>query len=786
MRVTIERDAFLPRLAELARIADSHASMPILANVLLRSDGAGELVAAATDLRLTGIARLPVKIEAPGEMTVSAATLLEVVKAIPSAVVSLEVTGPASLRVSGGGKVFNLPGFPGRDFPKLPTEPETWHTIDAGPVVGMLAAVFPTISKDEARHHMYGTALESTAGGERLTALATDGCRAAREAREVGAALPQLNRAILPRDAVKRIVAMWRKAEGRMGFALHLGHFHFRAGGLWFVARQIEAQFPPLETIERQAAEDGGVTVEVDAAEFADAIGRAALVSKMVRVHLGTGVMRVSAGEVPYQQHQRWFVPRKTHGAFKDGRWQEIDDGPDETKAGWVDCSPDEYLEASKRNLDWRGESIATDLDVAHTGDAAAWIGQSKFLLESLGKKPAGKASICFPPVVYDDKGEFSLKPLSVSVGGKSCLVMPHKELGEAWPIGMVPAVRAEDSAAPSLEVLPSAEAREETMKTTKDKAPAPEAPKAPAPLPPPPSGGFAAFKAAKDAARAAGAVEVKAPRVLPPAPVKAPAPRLEKTPEQIADAIGLAPAPVAPALVDCETCGDLRTVPVREAGVVLRVDPCPSCMPREDAPTVRASDFEDEPTARDAVEEVRARFVEIPGGKAADKGRRAVEVVDGSKVTHGELGSLLDKLLAEIEAVPDLLPRERRRRLKMAKDSLKASMLATCKCGIVHPGPPCPICGRIWDPAYGPAAMHKLKPALWRELLAWVWADLTKEGLSCLAGDKITPGEEEIALSVWGEEHDEVTEQIPPIPAMPKISAAARGRKLGIKSVPN
>src|SRR5439155_18186831 len=83
MEFKIEKAALLSGLYLAQGIADRKSTMPILANVLLRTDGKDKLVLAATDLNVTVTAELACKVEREGGLTVGAKHLHEIVKSLP-------------------------------------------------------------------------------------------------------------------------------------------------------------------------------------------------------------------------------------------------------------------------------------------------------------------------------------------------------------------------------------------------------------------------------------------------------------------------------------------------------------------------------------------------------------------------------------------------------------------------------------------------------------------------------------------------------------------------------
>src|SRR6476661_1083017 len=92
MEFKIEKAALLSGLYLAQGISDRKSTMPILANVLLRTDGKDKLLVAATDLNVTVTAELPCKVEKEGGLTVGAKHLHEIVKSLPGDSLELKRT----------------------------------------------------------------------------------------------------------------------------------------------------------------------------------------------------------------------------------------------------------------------------------------------------------------------------------------------------------------------------------------------------------------------------------------------------------------------------------------------------------------------------------------------------------------------------------------------------------------------------------------------------------------------------------------------------------------------
>src|ERR671939_386848 len=83
MDIRIDKNQLLRGLYLAHGIADRKSTMPILANVLLRSDGKDRILLAATDLNVTVTAELPAKVEKEGGLTLGAKHLHDIIKSLP-------------------------------------------------------------------------------------------------------------------------------------------------------------------------------------------------------------------------------------------------------------------------------------------------------------------------------------------------------------------------------------------------------------------------------------------------------------------------------------------------------------------------------------------------------------------------------------------------------------------------------------------------------------------------------------------------------------------------------
>src|SRR5436305_13962752 len=118
MEVVLNRDAFLKGLQMVQNIVEPRQTLPILANVLLETDGEAVRLT-ATDLEVGARVSVPARVAGKGAITVSARKLAEIVKGQPAAAATLKRGDNAGVRLRCAGVTYTLVGMPPADFPAV-------------------------------------------------------------------------------------------------------------------------------------------------------------------------------------------------------------------------------------------------------------------------------------------------------------------------------------------------------------------------------------------------------------------------------------------------------------------------------------------------------------------------------------------------------------------------------------------------------------------------------------------------------------------------------------------
>src|SRR5438552_9559276 len=156
MEVVLNRDAFLKGLQMVQNIVEPRQTLPILANVLIETEGETVRLT-ATDLEVGARVSIPARVTGKGAITVSARKLAEIVKELPAAAVSLKVTENAGVAIRCGSASYKLVGMTPDDFPPVvPASSAQWLTLAAKTLREMLVQTSFAVPHDETRYALNG------------------------------------------------------------------------------------------------------------------------------------------------------------------------------------------------------------------------------------------------------------------------------------------------------------------------------------------------------------------------------------------------------------------------------------------------------------------------------------------------------------------------------------------------------------------------------------------------------------------------------------------------------
>ncbi|MBK8189750.1 MAG: DNA polymerase III subunit beta [Vampirovibrionales bacterium] len=252
MKFTVQRDLFQQAIAAAQRATSSRPIQPILAHVLLQSQGDNQLKLSATDLDFALETTVEAEVSEPGQTTLSARKLADIMAKLPPGVaVSFQVDESAqTARIRCGSSSFELRTLPAADFPELkPIDQEQYLEVDGRALIRAINQTAFAAASYESNNVLGGVFFRLTA--QSLEMAATDGSRLARSI-EALSAPPALGEsasvsAIIPVKALQEFVKLAGgslEADEKVRLAISQGQISLRTPHLYVLSRLLDGQYP--------------------------------------------------------------------------------------------------------------------------------------------------------------------------------------------------------------------------------------------------------------------------------------------------------------------------------------------------------------------------------------------------------------------------------------------------------------------------------------------------------------------------------------------------------------
>ncbi len=280
MRATLERSTLLKALNHVHRVVERRNTIPILSNVLLRTEGA-TLTLKATDLDLEIVETVPSEVAADGATTVPAHMLYDIVRKLPEgAEVVLDTASDGrTLAVKSGRSQFSLQMLPDSDFPDLAAgDFPVRFTLDAAQMRTLIDRTQFAISTEETRYYLNGIYLHLVQAGDRmvLRAVATDGHRLAQAQVPAPEGLTAMPGIIIPRKTVGEIQKLVEDPDRTATIEVSDSKIRVSIGDVVLTSKLIDGTFPDYGRVIPQGNDK---VLKVGRGEFSDAVDRVSTIA---------------------------------------------------------------------------------------------------------------------------------------------------------------------------------------------------------------------------------------------------------------------------------------------------------------------------------------------------------------------------------------------------------------------------------------------------------------------------------------------------------------------------
>ena len=325
MRIIIERSNLLKSLAHVHRVVERRNTIPILSNVLVRTEDEA-LRLKATDLDIEITESVPATGEQAGATTVPAHLLYDIVRKLPDgSEVKLATNGEGTqMTVSSGRSNFRLQCLPESDFPDITAGTLTHgFTIKAGELERLIERTQFAISTEETRYYLNGIFLHTIEAGSelRLRAVATDGHRLARAEMDAPAGSEGMPGIIVPRKTVGEVQKLLGDCNNDAEVKVELSDskIRFTIGDVVMTSKLIDGTFPDYQRVIPQ---NNDKALTLDRQAFAAAVDRVSTISsergRAVKLALDRFAARPDGEFARFRHRDRGTRRRLRFGRYRD------------------------------------------------------------------------------------------------------------------------------------------------------------------------------------------------------------------------------------------------------------------------------------------------------------------------------------------------------------------------------------------------------------------------------------------------------------------------------------
>ena len=293
MRITCTQDHLSRGLSTVTRAVGSRPTMPVLANVLLATDGE-RLKLSATNLDLGITTWVTANVEEEGTVTVPARLLTDLVNSMPVGqnVELHEEEKNRTLTVTCQQSRAQVRGIDPEEFPPMPTaEDQPTVSLDQALCKELINQVAFGAARDDTRPVLAGVSLELDEA--QITMASSDGFRLVMRDATLEQEVADPVKIIVPARALQELVRVLGDDEGAVEMTVtpNRSQVLFRTGDVNLVSRLIEGQFPNVRNFVPKSY---ATKVVVARQAFADAMRR---VSLFARESANVVRLEVEAGE---------------------------------------------------------------------------------------------------------------------------------------------------------------------------------------------------------------------------------------------------------------------------------------------------------------------------------------------------------------------------------------------------------------------------------------------------------------------------------------------------------
>ncbi len=298
-----DRDAILKPLQTVAGIVERRHTLPILANVLLRKQGASvSFLASDVEIQVQTTAELGAGDE-DGAITVSARKLIDILRALPDGVdVAVRIESKRAT-IQAGRSRFTLQTLDAEDFPTVAVNEQfgTSFSLAQKQLRQLFQAVHFAMAQQDIRYYLNGLLLVTD--GDHVRVVATDGHRLAYSHAQIEGADLARQEVIIPRKSVLELQRLLGDTDEPVQIDVAGNQVRFRFGQVEMISKLVEGKFPDYQRVVPSGYTKKMICLREG---VASSLARASILTsdkfKGVRMGLAPGSLRIQTSNAEQEE----------------------------------------------------------------------------------------------------------------------------------------------------------------------------------------------------------------------------------------------------------------------------------------------------------------------------------------------------------------------------------------------------------------------------------------------------------------------------------------------------
>ncbi len=294
MKFITEKSLIVDSLQNAAAVAERRQTIPILANLRLRTtEGRLEVTATDLEIQIKSYSDL-VEVQEDGETTVSARKMSELCRSLPEGENVIFSLSNGKLTVSSSNFHADFATISSVDFPEIEINEELSPLVVKSALLKrILSKTSFSMASQDVRYYLNGMLLEIQ--GDKLNGVATDGHRLAFSSAKSGNSELDV-RNILPRKAVLELAKLLSPGETEVNLLIGPSYVEVKTENLSFSSKLIDGKYPDYDKVFPTG---NPLPLEIDKETLQAALSRASVLSnekyRGVRFQLSANKLKLTA-----------------------------------------------------------------------------------------------------------------------------------------------------------------------------------------------------------------------------------------------------------------------------------------------------------------------------------------------------------------------------------------------------------------------------------------------------------------------------------------------------------